>query len=317
MGASGGGAMSNLHRNTSSSSVNPFKEPPSTPESAPPPSLDGETGKFVRQLAIDMAKGEFDLPPFPDTALRVQQCIQDPDSDNRKLASIIVNEPALAARLMRMANSAMLRRGPIEVTDIPTAISRVGLDMVQNVAVSFAARDTFKLPPGSIGLKDIEQLRRSSTRVAAIAYTLARNGQSALKPEEAMLAGLLHSVGKFYIFTRANDYPALFTDRKVLNDLVAQWHTGVARAIVESWNFPETLQIAVDEQEVRQRDLKQPPDLSDLLFLANVLARAGVKAAEHLGEVDALTRLNWDVDDLVEILEDNEEELQSLIEAMQ
>lgn len=310
--------MNDLYRKTSSSSVNPFKEEDASEESpAPGPSLDGETGRFVRQLAMDMAAGEFDLPPFPDTALKIQECIRDPDADNKKLASIIVKEPALAARLMRMANSAMLRRGPIEVTDIPTAISRVGLDMVQNVAVSFAARDTFKLPPGSIGLKDIEQLRRSSTRVAALAYTLAKNGQSALKPEEAMLAGLLHSVGKFYIFTRANDYPALFTDRTVLDGLVTQWHTGVARAIVESWNFPESLQIAVDEQEVHQRDLKQPPDLSDLLFLANVLARAGVKAAEHMGNVDALARLNWDVEDLVLILRENESELQSMIDAMQ
>ena len=82
--------------------------------------------QFVRQLGADLAAGEFDLPPFPDTALKVQQCVSDPDSDIQSLAAIVATEPALAARLMRMANSAMMRRGPMEVTDINTAISRVG-----------------------------------------------------------------------------------------------------------------------------------------------------------------------------------------------
>ncbi len=304
-------------KTASSSSVNPFKQEKEEREAPPPPSLDSDTGEFVQRMAIDMANSDFDLPPFPDTALRIQECIRDENSDSAALASIVATEPALAARLMRMANSAMLRRGPIKVTDIPTAISRVGLDMVQNVAVTFAARDTFKVDEGSIGLKDIEQLRKASTKVAAIAYMLARECNTALKPDEAMLAGLLSAVGKLYIFTKASDYPALFSDRTALNRLVSQWHSGVARAVVESWNFPQSIALAVDEQEIRERQRSQPPNLSDLLFIGNLLSRAGLQAAEHLGDLDALDRLGLDAEDLADILEENEEALQSMIDAMQ
>jgi len=300
-----------------STSVNPFKEEEVDADSqVAPHEPDPHVLEFVQQLAADLQKGDFDLPPFPDTAAKIQACIADPNSDNQALAAIVATEPALAARLMRMANSALMRRGPMEVTDIATAISRVGTAMVQNAAVSFAAREAFKAPPGSPCVGDLNKLRQISISVAAVSFVLAGHVTSVGKPEEAMLAGLLNSVGKFYIFMRASDHAELFTDRAVLDDLVQSWHAGVARAIVESWGFPETIALAVDEQEVRERDRSVPADLSDLLFVGNILGRAGLDAAEHLGELDALARMRMDAERLVEILAESEEDIQSMIAAM-
>ena len=273
---------------------------------------------FVRQLGMDLAKGEFDLPPFPDTALEVQKCIKDPDSDIQQLSAIVATEPALAARLMRMANSAMMRRGPIEVTDIPTAISRVGMDMVQNVAVSFAAREAFQCPPGATCIDDLNKLRRESIRVGAISYALAGAVRSVCNPDEAMLAGLLNAVGKFYILLRATDHPALFSDREALDTLLAQWHTGVARAIVESWDFPEAIAVAVDEQDLTERDRIDSADLSDILHVANRIVRtpAGRSITDVMGGIDALARLRIDAEKLAAILEEQEEEIASMVEAL-
>lgn len=278
--------------------------------------MDNPAFTFVRQLGQELAAGEFDLPPFPDTAMRVQSCVRDPDSDIRALAAIVATEPALAARLMRMANSALMRRGPIEVQDINTAISRVGMSMVQNAAVSFAAREAFQFPPGSAFLEELNNLRKHSLRTAAISYVLARHTNFVGNADEAMLAGLLHSVGKFYIFMKAADHPELFEDKEAIEGLLSQWHTGVARAIVESWDFPETVSIGVDEQELKERDRIGSADLSDILFIANVLARAGIKAASELGDMDALARLRMKPEQLAEMLEEKEEELQSMIEAL-
>lgn len=272
--------------------------------------------EFVRQLGTELAAGEFDLPPFPDTAMRVQRCVADSESGIRELASVVASEPALAARLMRMANSAMMRRGPIEVTDINTAISRVGMDMVQNAAVSFAAREAFNFPPGSLFIDDLNKLRQHSVKVAALSFVLAKYSKFSGKPDEAMLAGLLHAVGKFYILTKAADHPELFTDREAVDGLLAQWHTGVARAIVESWDFPESIAVGVDEQELKERDRLAAAEVSDIMFIANILARAGVKAAAELGGLDALARLRMNSDRLVEVLEENEDEIQSMVEAL-
>ncbi len=277
---------------------------------------DSPAMQFVRQLAQELAEGDFDLPPFPDTAMRVQRCVSDPESDIQALAAIVATEPVLAARLMRMANSAMMRRGPMEVTDINTAISRVGMDMVQNAAVSFAAREAFQCPPSAPCANDMAALRQHSIQVASVSYVLARHSKFTGKPEEAMLAGLLHAVGKFYIFMKASKHPDLFIDRNTLESLCQQWHTGVARAIVESWDFPESIAIGVDEQEVKSRDRVGACDLSDIMFIANVVSRAGIKAAKAMGDVDALARLRTNSERLAELLEEHEEEIQSMVDAL-
>jgi len=272
--------------------------------------------EFVRQLGQDLAAGEFDLPPFPDTPLRVRECINDPDSDIPKLAAVVASEPALAARLLRMANSAMMRRGPIEVTDINTAISRIGMAMVQNVAMSFAAREAFKAPAHSLCIKELGALRQRSAQVASLSYVLGKNYRFNGRPEEAMLAGLLHTVGKLYIVMKAADHPDLFTDRETLNGLISQWHTGIARAIVESWEFPESVAQGVDEQELDERDRIATADLSDILYIANLLTPSGLRAAADLGDIDALARLRTKPEDLAALLAESEEEVQSMSQAL-
>jgi HD-like signal output (HDOD) protein len=277
---------------------------------------DSPAFQFVRQLGMDLAAGDFDLPPFPDTPLRVQQTMNDPNATLADLAPIVASEPALAARLMRMANSAMMRRGPMEVTDITTAISRLGMDMVMNAAVTFASREAFKCPADSPCSSELQKLRRHSARVAALSYALARNARFSGKPDEAMLAGLLHAVGKFYIYMRAADHPQLFADQEALRGLMSQWHTGVARAIVESWGFPDSIAHAVDEQELKERDRIASADASDVLFVANIIARTGRKAAAELGDLDALARLSMSPAQLAQLLEENEEAIDSMTDAL-
>ena len=115
---------------------------------------------------------------------------------------------------------------------------------------------------------------------------------------------------------KATDHPELFAERATLDNLVAQWHTGVSRAIVESWKFPESICIGVDEQELKERDRIGSADLSDILFISNIIARTSTKAARELGDLDALARLKLEPDALADMLEENEEEIQSMAEAL-
>jgi len=284
--------------------------PPAAPEPRAP------AFEFVRQLGDRLATGDFELPPFPDTAARVQRCVSDPTATVGNLAAIVAGEPSLAARLLNMSNSAMLRRGPIEVTDLGTAISRVGMAMVQNLVVAHAAREAFRVSPGSPSADELNALRRHSLKVGTLSYILGKYCPFGGKPDEAMLAGLLHTVGKFYIYTRAGEFPELFRDRATLDGIVARWHAGVARAIVESWNFPATVAQGVDEQELRARHRAGAADLSDILFIANLLTRAGYRAAAQVGDLDALARLRTRPEDLAALLERHGDEIRSMVEAL-
>jgi len=275
--------------------------------------------EFVKRLGEELARNDFDLPPFPDTALRVREALSDPDVSIDTLSSIVLSEPALTARLLRMANSAMMRRGPLEITDVKTAMSRVGLDMVQNAAVSLAANEAFHAADGSPLREHLDKTRKHSIKVCALAYALAKRVKIAGKPDEAMLAGLLHAIGKFYILTRADDFPELFANAAALDGLLNEWHTGVGRAIVESWGFPEEIVDAVDEHELLDREKLGQADIADIVIVANLLANADEEQTTEQLELDQLPsvlRMKIDGETVWNLMQESDEEIRSMTQAL-
>lgn len=275
--------------------------------------------EFVKKLSLDLSGNDFDIPPFPDIALRIREALDDPDVSIEALSQIVLSEPALTARLMRMANSAMLHRGTLEITDIKTAISRVGLDMVQNAAISYATRETFKVMDNSTLREHIERTREHSIRVAALSYILAKKTSYTGKPDEAMLAGLLHAIGKFYILTRADKFPDLFADPGVLEGVLNEWHTGIGRAIIESWEFPEHIVNAVDECELLDRQGFGPADVTDIVIVANILAKTGEEQADgqpDLDELPSLSRMKADSSTIRNFVQESEDEINSMTQAL-
>jgi putative nucleotidyltransferase with HDIG domain len=128
----------------------------------------------------------------------------------------------------------------------------------------------------------VEKLWKHSILVASLSYVLAKK-RTRLNPDEAMLAGLLHDIGEFYILTRVKDYPDLFADEAATNEIIANWHAEVGRAILESWEIPEEIATAVQDHEVFDRIHPAPADLTDVIMAANILS----------GE-DMPESLNWE-----------------------
>ena len=275
--------------------------------------------EFVKRLSIELAGNDFDLPTFPETALRIQAELKDPEVSIETLCSIVLSEPMLTARLLRLANSAMMQRGTLEITDIKIAISRIGLNMVQNAAVSFAANKAFQAPAGSLLSMHLDKARKHSVKVCSLAYILAKKVKGSGNPDEAMLAGLLHAIGKFYILTRANDFPELIANAEALEELLNEWHTGVGRAIVESWGFPEQIADAVDEYELINREKVGQADITDIIIVANLLAKADEDQTTEqieLDQVPSLLRMKIDGETVRNLLQESEEEIRSMRQAL-
>jgi HD-like signal output (HDOD) protein len=226
---------------------------------------------FVQSLAAELSAGKVELPSFPEIAARVRRVLADPRSSLKQVLRVVGSEPALAARLMRMANSASLNRSGRAITDLSAAINRIGYNMVRSAAISFAMaqmRQSNKLAGLESRLKELWQ---RSTLVAAYAFVLARTCAE-VNPDEAMLAGMMHGIGKLHILTRTLRDKELCADPVLLNGVIADWHAAIAKAILENWHFSQETAEAVGLQEDHSNEKPGAADLRDVVAIAIVLA---------------------------------------------
>jgi HD-like signal output (HDOD) protein len=273
---------------------------------------------FVRTLAAELSGGNLDLPSFPEIAVRVRRVLSDPDSSLEQVVRVVGSEPALAARLLRIANSASINRSGRTVTDLRTAINRIGYNMVRTASISFSMaqiRKSNKLA----GLKHhLDELWQSSTRVAAFAYVLARNCTD-VNPDEAMLTGMMHGIGKLYVLTRVIDHPELFASDMTLIQIIGDWHASIGKAILENWNFSEAMAQAVGEQADFTRDVEGPPDLTDVIAIAILTAAQGAETQGpgiRLRELGAAKRLGLDEEKIAAVTLESAAEVKALSEAL-
>jgi HD-like signal output (HDOD) protein len=237
---------------------------------------------FVQELAHGLSRREIELPSFPEVAIRVRRVLGDDDVSSKDVVRVVGTEPALAARIMQMANSAALGHIGKPIADLRTAITRIGFNLVRSAAISFAMnqlRRTEKFKPLGPAL---QQHWERSSLVASCSHQVARRIAS-VNGDTALLAGLLQGIGRLYILTRAIRHPALFADADAFNEIQANWHLSIARALLENWGIPEEIIVAIEQHEDPDRENDGPPDLTDVLAV-------GARLASHFEDRDALER---------------------------
>jgi HD-like signal output (HDOD) protein len=267
---------------------------------------------FVRALAIELSEGRVQLPSYPEAAVRLQRALSSEDVDPGVVVRAIGSQPALALRVMQMANSALLNPMGRQVLDLRTAVSRIGYNMVRTAAVAFILQQL----RSAESLRDLRpqlaELWKEGVSVAAFAHVIARR-QTRLNADVALLAGLLHGVGRLYILTRLRDRPALQEYPQACERVMRDWQASVARAVLDSWGVPAAVGEAVELYGEHARELRGHVNLSEVLSVARVLVDLqaavpeGAPDAELIDEALAaharfLTRLSIDAPACMDIL---------------
>ena len=89
-----------------------------------------------------------DLPPIPQAVQRALTLIYDPESNAAELASILSTDQALAAKVLRWANSAYYGIENRIVT-IQQAIVVLGMNILQELVLTYSMSDHLNRPlPG-------------------------------------------------------------------------------------------------------------------------------------------------------------------------
>ena len=253
---------------------------------------------FEKELPAILARAE-NLPSLPAVALEVLRISQDEDASLDDMARCLSRDPALAAKLLRLANSPLFSTTKA-VTTVQRATMLLGMKTVKLMALSFSLAGS--LPKsGKQGSFDFTEYWHHSIVCAIAARSLARLVKSP-QGDEAFLAGLFAHFGKL-VLTRclAEEYEPVLVEGggwpslRLEHQRLGFRSTDVCATLLKTWGLPELIYVTVgtwpDPEELERLEDPLQKQLGQILALAHLAEQ--VLCNQEKGEV--LVRLHQEM----------------------
>jgi HD-like signal output (HDOD) protein len=230
-----------------------------------------------------------DLPVLPKTYFALRKKLEDPEVPLAELVEVVEKDVAISAKIFQLVNSAFFGL-PLEVSSIKTAVSFLGIQMLQNLVLAAEVfsmiNDTQSLPGFSF-----EELQAHSQLTARIAFRLPAAPHTR---DIAVMAALVHDVGKLVLATRSPRHFAralaeatreqvpLFAAEK---QLMGVSHAEVGAYLLGIWGLPSPVVEAVAHHHTPDSGpLEGVFDAVGIVHIANVLAHEALQRSDHKPE---------------------------------
>jgi HD-like signal output (HDOD) protein len=249
----------------------------------------------------------FEIPSIPLVLIKIIQTLDANSSSAKELEHLILHDPALSARILRLSNSAFYSFRA-RVKTISHAITLLGMNLVTSLAIGANIFDSFTKGISSEAAQ-ISKLWIHSCGVGVLVKEIwtQKRGCKEREGEFAFLCGLLHDLGKVVLFKAyPGHYGPVFASAKSESDpaisLLEQENYGIDHAAIgemlaKQWGFPPELitvirghhdPCAVDSPMIRavmladkiMKELKIGYDGDDGLFEKNEDFRSKLTVSE-------------------------------------
>lgn len=246
------------------------------------------------------------LPPLPRVAMKLKAMLDSDEADARKVSQLIETEPAMAASVMRVANSTAFG-GLRAVTELPQAIARLGMKQVSSIVTALALKGHF-VDESKEKRARLQALWDHSIGSAFSARQIATKIQE--DPDQAFLAGLLHDVGQLLVL-KAVDHleadPAFETPitDTVRDELMDGMHPELGHDALTNWKLPEPVCLAARHHEDPEEKS------SDALLLC---VQAAILVTKKMGlHADPVPEINLLAEPVIEAIGISDVELAELM----
>ncbi len=227
---------------------------------------------FLDHVQSELNANRLVLPTLPDIAIKVKNAVTNGDISAKELAEMIVTDAALSTQIIRVANSPMYR-GESEINNMQMAVSRLGNNTIRTLVTSLVMKQMFR--PSSKLLEGLfRKTWEQSANVSAISRALCAFVPH-LNSDEAMLAGLIHQIGKLPILMLVENIPEFRDSPTRMDKLLEKAHPAVGKLIMDSWDFPENLKPVASEYVNFQYDSGPKGDYVDIVQVAFLQSIAG------------------------------------------
>jgi HD-like signal output (HDOD) protein len=234
--------------------------------------------ELAEALADAVQKDSVRVPPYPSTALKLQQVMSRPDFTIASLVDAMRTDAVFTGNILRLANSPFYRRGDA-VTSLTLAVARIGTKELTRLAMAASVSNA------ASAAGPLAELRRGvwrrSLTAALVAEALAKVDGS--DTGEAFVAGLLHDAGKLLIIGCIEDVLAKHVDLLASSTDIAvileQQHAKFGLILSGRWQLP----VALAQVIAHHHDAVAPDPLTRRVAMADLI----VEALEAQAGVDA------------------------------
>ncbi|MBW1645118.1 MAG: HDOD domain-containing protein [Deltaproteobacteria bacterium] len=221
-----------------------------------------------------------ELPTLPAVIPRLLALLEDPRSDAAAVTGVIAHDPALTAKILKVANSAYYGFSR-QIESLQHAVALLGFNMVKSLAISIGV---IKSLPGGPPSEHFSAagLWLHSLAVAVGMQELSRQLAGAADRDYLFIIGLLHDLGKVVL---DQFFPELFRQvlakveqqegarlHEIERQLIGIDHSEVGAMLLNRWRFPARIVAPVAALHRRPAGGVDPVDVA-LLRLANRLAQ--------------------------------------------
>jgi HD-like signal output (HDOD) protein/CheY-like chemotaxis protein len=207
----------------------------------------------LRQIAAQIGR----LPPKPALYSRLVQVLENPNSSMADAAAVIEKDPATAATMLQLVNSAFFGV-PQRVGDIKTAVSYLGLEMVKTLALSVEMRGSQPAAPPCPGFDPVEA-QEHALLAARISRRLLPDR---VHGQDAFSASMLKDIGALVLQARLADPFRRMVEQarasgRPLTDVETETlglsHAEIGAYLLSIWGLPYTIVEAVAHHHCPQR----------------------------------------------------------------
>ncbi len=272
--------------------------------SAPSPRIINRMEK--NPAVTELIQGVSGLVTLPNVFVRINQLLDNPDSNTNDIAKLISQDPSFTLRLLQVANSAFFGFSS-SVDTVSKAVAIIGTTHIRNLALSMSVAKSFAGLPNH--LVSMENFWRHSLFCALSARALGSQAGK-VDPEVMFTAGLLHDVGELVIFNRKPEQAknALLLVLDSMDQLPVHLaeqqtlgfdHAQVGGELALQWKLPPLLQECVAFHHDIGHAQHFPREVA-LIHLANFLALMAEVDTLDTGDVSPCDRDAWQITGLDE-----------------
>ncbi len=222
------------------------------------------------------------LPTPPIVFSQIQKVLHNPNTSAIDIASILQEDPAMSAKVLKLTNSAYygLTR---EVESVRQAVVIVGLEAIRNLVLSASVMGMFSKDQIDQDFQDYFWRHSLGTAVAAKLISYSLKAKIGFDAEGGFSASMLHDIGKMvvsvFMLEDNNKIKELKLARHGQPDYVVEEeilgynHAQIGVALVEKWKLPSKLAEGVKYHHFPQLCESEDNSLPYLIHLANYLSK--------------------------------------------